>query len=457
MRKTNLLQRVILPVMISVLFFLPPACSESVGPDTLMKGVFSDPVSITVSAPVYHIIARFGEDRTEVLNRLLKHISISITFDGTNSETAVMVDRETAYSYIQYRNDSTQLTVYSFDPEITYEESNEYFLSSHSFPAFLDEHFFLINRLLDDFYPIFQKTAETFAEYGKPSSASLNFKGYGKGVRKLTIPLSDQFVKEKFPAVIADLAETEESRMFLEKLVFNGPQKIILLYDQEDRLLRMNYDGTVGFSEESMRKVSLVWRCLRSDEKKKDNITLKTPAVKGYDKYNISYERDIDLSDPAHHTISWDMQIDLKSDKTKKKISFTSDLSGSDNVISGRILYSEKAEGNEKKITILPMMQKENDGHYYGTIEITNNSGKIITSSAVTEISISPGTAVTAPSAVTAHSKDGQNPETDTESIQDKMNSILIRKLLTLPAEDLQFFSMDIPEEDWEAILQSMF
>ena len=434
------------------------ASAEGFGTELILSGMCGFPVTVCISSPQYRQIAQFGTERTEYLNRLMKHIGITVTADGDISQTALTVDLEPVYFYTVKDTDSVQRTVYSFEPDTVYETKNE---QGEAFPflQFLEQDFFMLNRLLDDMYPVFEKAAETFQEFGKPSAANLNFKGYGKGVRKLTIPLSDQYVKEHFPDIPAGLTVTDESRAFLGKLVFSGPQKIILLYDQDNRLLRINYDGAVGLSEDSIRRVSLVWRCLRTAEQKKDHLTLKTPAINGYDKYNISYERQVDLSEDSAHSVSWDLQVDLKSDQIRKKISFTAELITADNQFTGKTVYSEKQEGAEKRITIIPSLQKENDADYSGTIEITNNSGKIVTSSIQAGIRIYQGEELSEPATGTAHTADVSNPDNSDpgSAVQDRMNSLLIRRLLVLPAEDLQFFSLDIPEEVWNSIVQSLF
>ena len=43
------------------------------------------------------------------------------------------------------------------------------------------------------------------------------------------------------------------------------------------------------------------------------------------------------------------------------------------------------------------------------------------------------------------------------EELQSAMDSLLIRKLLTLPAEDLDFLNRDIPDDVWKSITQSLF
>ena len=286
---------------------------------------------------------------------------------------------------------------------------------------------------------------------------SLNFRGYGKGVRQTTIALSAQYVSEHFPAVIADLAETEESRAFINRLLFSGPQKILLLYDENDRLLRIRYDGEAGFAAESMRNVSVLWRCLRTETEKKDNLTLKTPAKKGGDRYNLTYEREILLPEDAAHTIAWDLQIDRKDGQVRKKDAFTAELSSGSGLLNGKIVYSDRQEGTEEKLTIVPSLTKENDSEYKGTIEITNNSGKIVTSCFTARVAIRPGNVLSVPPYVNEYTAGTQDPDADPAEnpVREWINSILVRKMLALPPEDLVFFSMDIPADTWNSLVQS--
>ena len=447
MKKGRLFRREGLFAALILAFLCSAGYADDYGPEELMRGVFSSPTSVTVSSPSYKQIAQFGKERTENLNRLLKHIGISVTLDGDLSETYLSLDGETVFSYVEKDAGSDMRTVYSFDPDTVYIRNRE---NGNGFTGFLEDHFFSLNRMLDDLYPVFERSAEAFSAFSKSSAANLNFRGYGKGVRKVTIALPTQYVSEQYPGVIAGLAGTKESRKFLEKLLFNGPQKIILLYDQSDRLLRINYDGEAGLTEDSMRKVSIVWRCTRGEDGKKDNLSLKTPAKKGYDKYNLTYERSIIPAETSGYTADWDLQIDLKEGEIKKKVSFTAALSEAENRLDGKIIFQEKQEGLETKITVIPALEKENNGVYGGTIEIASNSGKIVTSSVTAQVRLS-----------TASEKPVMpgEPETkatgDTDLIQDRISSILIRKLLSLPAEDTLFFSTDIPADIWNSILQS--
>ena len=185
---------------------------------------------------------------------------------------------------------------------------------------------------------------------------------------------------------------------------------------------------------------------------------MKTPAIKGYDKYNVTYERVIDLTDADHHQIQWDMQLDVKAEQIKKKSTFKAELVSEEQAFCGNAVYTEKKEGNEIKLSVIPHLQKENGDEYNGTIEINNNSGKILTSSVEYSICLSPGRTLDMPGNDIVREKDESSVETSVskEKIQEQLAVVLIRRLLSLPAEDIGFLSMDIPEEIWDSLLQSL-
>ncbi len=435
------------------------SCAEEFTPDFLMTGETNTPVSIIISSPEYKTISRFGEERKDNLNRLLKHLSLAVNTDGNTSETTVMIDQEPVYSYIETTNDTVQKAVYSAGSDtvvVQHEKDRE---DESSVLSFLNNQFFILNKLLDDLYPAFEKSAEVFSNFAKESSVSLNFSGYGKAVKRITISLPEQYVSDQFPTVPADLVASPECKEYINRLLFKGPQKIVLLFDHENRLLRINYDGKAGFSEESMRKVSVVWRCRRSEEGKKDHLTLKTPSLTGNDKYNLTYERDTDTRSQDSYSIKWDMQLDFREGEIKKKTGFKADLAFSEKMLKGEVNYSEKLDGNDTKVIIVPSLRKEKASEFFGTIEIANYSGKIVLTRTEYTVQISTGRNLTSPE-ITNVQENGNSEKgvvTDNEQIQDLLSGAFIRKLLSLPADDLVFLNSDIPDEVWNMLVQSLF
>ena len=446
-------------LIILLTVILCSACAEEIASDFLMTGETDSPVTMTISSPEYITISRFGEERKESLNRLLKHFSLTVNTDGKTSETIVMIDQEPVYSYIETGDESNQTTIYSVSDHTFAVQQEERPEEDSSVLSFVNDQFFMLNKLLDDLYPAFEKSTEVFSEFAKESSISLNFSGYGKAVKRITIALPEQYISEHFPTVPASLVASTECKGFLQRLLFKGTQKIVLLYDQENRLLRINYDGKAGFSEDSIRKVSVVWRCVRSDENKKDHLTLKTPSLTGYDKYNLTYERNLDNGNQDVRTIHWDLQLDFREGEIKKKTGFKADMTFTDNMLKGEVCYSEKQDGNESKITIVPFIQKEKPSEFFGTIEIANYSGKIVLTRTVYTVQVSSGEKPAMPEILSVHGNESseQDVVTDDAQIQEQLSGALIRKLFSLPAEDLVFFNSDISDEVWNTLVQSLF
>ena len=102
----------------------------------------------------------------------------------------------------------------------------------------------------------------------------------------MTITFPADFTAEKFPQIISTLVESGESREWIEKFVFHGKQRIVLLLDENERLIRVSYDGEAGISEDKLRRVSVVWRSFREKGIRRDKLVMKTPSVSGYDRNN---------------------------------------------------------------------------------------------------------------------------------------------------------------------------
>ena len=82
-----------------------------------------------------------------------------------------------------------------------------------------------------------------------------------------------------------------ELEWLLQELSFRGKQKVQLLFDEEDRLLKAQYSGQAGREEKPLRNVRLEWKCLRNEMERKDELTLRTPAVDGSERSNWTMSR----------------------------------------------------------------------------------------------------------------------------------------------------------------------
>ena len=451
---------ILLILMVILLVFPQFSEAEGIQLSTLLTGETDQPLSVSISSLCFHSLAQYDEERTGSLNRLLQHISAGILIEDPLTETTVYIDDEPVFSVYEWPQGNKTRKSFSFEPDTVLEtETSHEQKEEPAFTCFLDTQFFRINRLMDSMYYLLEKFPSAFEDLCKSDKTALSFKKYGKAVRQVTIRFPADYVRDHFPDALCTLTESEECRSFIRQLHFNGSQKIVLLYDTEDHIIRINYDGTAGFSEESLRKVSVNWKTLKAQDHLLDELILKTPAIKGYDKYNLSYNRELDLTDPDHYAVLWNYELDLKAGEVRKKIQFTTDLRFEENILKGKSQFSQKQDGKENKITIEPAISKEYDAEYEGLLEITNYSGKIVNSRITTRLRISPGNHLSLRESDHTRFIDSQSSEGSAaeERLQSGLESILVNRLLLLPREDLDFFSKDIPDEIWNTLTQSLY
>lgn len=458
MKKKRFLFRLIL---ILILILLPvTSFTDSFGIDSILSGTLPSSFSATFASPEYQSLAQYGKERIEDLNSLMKHLSVEISIRDSLSRTLISIDREPLFSVYESVDEDKSRKMYSFKPEVVLENRAENQGSDVlAFVQYLDQHFYKINKLLDSLYPVFEKVPDTFSDFARTEPVTLNFRKIGKAVKRITIRFPADYVNDSFPEALCALTEKEEDRQFIQQIVFNGAQRIVLLYDADESLIRISYDGTAGFSSDTLRKVSVNWKCLRTPDQKIDDITIKTPAVKGYDKYNLVYTRELDLTDPENCSVTWNYELDLRERDLREKIQFNSDLRSEDNKLTGTLTYNQKQDNEERKKVLVPSVKKENEGEYAGSLEITDYSGKIMISRMTIGLTISDGVHFSMPetASVRVISTEEQNRKKEEEDLQTEMARILVSRLMELPKEDLAFLSSDIPDDIWDMISQSLF
>ena len=421
----------------------------------------SGPLKIIISEPEVIKLAQFDENRTEQLNKLISHIAIELNLDHDYSAASIRVDQKEAFSFLQNTQDNNTERIYSFDSSVIHEEQAEPEKSDEdSFSTFLDRILIKSSQYMDQFYSLFASAPEAFPDRVRKEGTELRFSGFGKAVQRVTVSFPADYVQENFPKALADLADSGECRELISGLSFSGVQKIGLLYTSEGKIVRISYDGKVGQSPDTLRKVALVWKCLREDEHRKDSVSLKTPAVTGADKDNIAIERDLDSTDSNAGVFNWDIQIDHRAGKEdKKQTHFSAKLDKAESVIGGKMEYSVKRDGQNPKIKIIPEIREESNGEYKGTLEFADYSGKIEKNRFLIHVQLQEGESVSWPGSELKKAKETK-PETDQKEdgadsdLENTMAGILIQALFELPEEDLIYFSNEIPAPEWLELFQ---
>ena len=423
-----------------------------------LTGETDYPIGVVISSPQYDQLAQFGSERIESLNRLIKHLSFDVSVDGDCSETVFFIDQESFLTVTDQKTGNAEKRTYSFDKNHKYEFCEGEIKQEEDFLTFLDTWFFRINSFLDNLYPVFDKAAESFHDLASSSVANLSFSGFGRGVRRIIIQFPSEYVKEHFPSSLCSLCDDDSLSEFVQSFVFQGSQKIILLYDKDDHLIRINYDGILGLSYDSLRRVSIVWKCLRNADHIKDSITVKTPEVHGNDRDNITYERDYDLTEPGNQTFFWDIQMDHKEDQDKRKTRYSAELICGSDALEGLITYNDKKDNTDISISIKPTIKKEKNEEYSGTLEITHKTGKIVISSIHSHISFHYCAGLHNPhdDTDTEEQIQGCAAESGADEMKAALVKVLLQRLVQLPAEDLDFLNKDMPQDAWTSLINSL-
>ena len=452
----NTEQRIFICFLIFIMIIPGISSAEIPLPVQFLAGEPSTPIRIVISDPEVKKLSQFDETRTEQLNRLIRHITIDMILDQDVSRAAVLIDHDEIFSFLQKDTEEGTERIYSFEPNVIHKESQEETNNEDSLILFLDQILLSANHYANDFHTFFNGIRETFAERAKAEKTELRFSGFGKAVQRVTISFPADYVEENFPKILADTANSEICRKYISGLTFCGSQKIGLLLDENDKIVRITYDGKVGKTPDTLRKISLVWKCKREKDHQKDSITLKRPAVEGADKDNIILERDIDLTDCNNESYNWDIQIDHRAGKEdRKQVHFSAGLKNTDSVISGNIEYIVKRDGKNQKTMISMTAEQESTGEYKATLEIADYSGKIEKDRWSLHVQLQEGETVewTGAGPATTNTKDYRTElnEESSEKIkpEDTIAELIIRKLFELSDEDLAYFSNEIPESMW--------
>lgn len=429
------------------LFLLSAAGAESaVHPMALLSGDAAAPVLVTISSPEARFLSAYDENRATQLNKLIRHLSLEIETDGKASSLRLLADGYEALSYT-VENGTEDL----FRPELVaglYPEDGEEGKTEDETLRFLSGVFEPLNLCLNELQPVLTGLPEAFPEYAKSMEASLGLSGYGKAVRKILLTIPAESAQTAFRDALLSACPEGGVRNFLSSVVFYGQQKLSYMLDKDGTVLRINWDGKAGLSEEDLRTVSLVWKCLRDGNWKKDGLTLKTPSQKGTDRFNITLERDLNPDDPAAPRWQWTIEADEKTGQDRTLSKFTMDWTQDGNALSGKMNHQANLNGEKSTLTAEAALTEGEGGVFSGGLEIARKKDKIEKERFSVQLAFSPFASEAKASgkdAVTAESA-GQAKENDRRK--------LLRALLRLPDEDLLFLFAGLPEEEWQALVK---
>ena len=310
-----------------------------------------EPMKITISADA-SLLQPFDAERTSVLNRLLSHFSLQLFLTKETDGFSLMQDQDEVFTYLETKKDTGRTAWFSSDPGHCYDLSGE---DGKRILTLQNENLEQLiswgNRILvvsKEMIPFFESLPSLYPDFCKESSTSLQYRGFGKAVKRHTLTFPAQWVRESGWISLLEKEAFPQLLSLAKEMVFEGRQRIILLYDADDQLVKIAYEGNAGFSEDDLRNISLEWRCARKDHQIRDWIQLKTPAVKGGARNNVVIESNILKDENGQEALTLACTYDENLHGDKQKITENAQLSIFNGKLTGKVQFVRQKAGQKE-------------------------------------------------------------------------------------------------------------
>lgn len=426
------------------------------------------PMEITLAADVKTHMP-FDDDRCAQLNALLKHVSLrlgtSVEAEDAFSRLAVCVDGREALRLVQRETDQETQLQLSWQPDMTIAGDSQVMNELLGQSA---EEISLYGldgsevTWLDDGAAMMASIGEALKPYGKETSIKTSIKNMGTARRKITYTVPKDETAALVQAIAAHCPEGE-LKTFLSGLVFSGKQKLILWLTSKGDVLRAEYAGICGISENDLRQVSLKWRMRRDDDLSRDDLTLKTPGVKGSNYNTLTIIRDVEQK--KNGSVNYELEFaetvrkDAKKSSRSGEVELLSKPDGAASRLTGTVKVTRQLPGEDTKTSIgiePELLVGSNDGtpEVSGKVILQKLQGKNVIEEA--HISIQAGAGTYIEWQETAETVQlSQLTEQQRGDIAAAMSGALVPHLVLLPQEDTLYLSADLPEDVWQRIVEA--
>ncbi len=444
------MKRKILLVLLCILMIVPVSRSAADGIlDFIRFTGNGDPVSWQIHMEVLRL-PQFSKDRTEKLNRLLKHVDFSGTSNEKETRASVLLDGEELYSIRTYHYRNRSETVLLTDSMHCYTFNGTGTEGGDLLPVSVTaaekaEKTERIMKGLDAMAVLLEQLPEAFPDHVSRTKVSSLYKGFGTASAKVILKLTDGELNAFFDERREEFVQACQDPYF-ERILFTGRQGFTFYLTDSGRLLRVSYSGKACWEEGDIRDIRLEWKTARNEDSAKDDLQLKTPNEKRTGRNNLVLKYSWTRSEDGTEKLSWDGETDRVKKNGRIQEKETAEILMMGNVLEGSLAdtITENSHKTISKATVTACC--ESADNWNGILEIISKKDKIETEHTKTAFKLSAGISVPVasiePEPVTLS---GEEYSRLTETLY----AGIIRKLLKLPEEDLAFLKEGIPDVLW--------
>lgn len=424
--------------------------------------------NIQVTASLQFVVHQpYSTERLAPLNKLLKYLSIDAKMTEEGSTVTLMTDSSPALTWIRMEDNDRSLEWIDSVPHNVYisTSGNDLLNLTDILP---EEELIIPDQnggeylLIDEIRNCILHIPEIFPEQCRSEKIKTKIRDYGTATEKVTCTLTKEMVDDGSysVSVIAD-SESEALNDLLSPFSFVGKQRVILYRDENGKIIKFVYAGNIRYPEGKVHSLNLDWKMSDSDGIRRELIVLKSPAVNGNDHDNMNIERTVTFTEEKER-IEMTWKCTAVSGKEKRVMEGNAYLESS---TAGNRTYQGVIEGyirknnDVKKGWILKPELEFTADQVSGRVEISQSVDGKIPESFILDVNLKP---TEYRLQIPDDCVEVMIPESAEEKDQlidfltEKTAVRLIKPLLNLPDEALEYFRLGLTDEQWNQVTDAV-
>lgn len=428
----------------------------------------SMPVEVELHADVQTHMP-YDDARLQQLNAMLGHLSLKVHLQQLGGEQwsrmSLLVDDQEVLTALQREMAYGTEAQFSTAPDSTYVWSADSGMDMISLLGGESSELWLTGSELswmDDALALMDAAVQAMPDYLTDQKYLVTIENMGKATRKQTLTIPKSAAAE-LTTQLAELCPDGMLKTMLQDAVFSGKQTLTLWRNSEGQILRADWSGNAGLTADDLRQVSLVWRLCREDEQVRDDLTLKTPKVKGSGRNNLIIQRIVKQSgDQA--TLDLTITRNTLQDGVKTVVTGQFDLTRELEAGHSHVTGSMDIQRQVNDASDVEQLLIQPDVVFAGAQEQPAVSGQLAVSQYLNK-NLQEQATIT----LNARQADWMmwelrssqitiNDETREVQARKLLNGMtveLVRRLVLLPQEDTLFLSDGLDEDIWKQIVQA--
>ena len=432
----------------------------------------SMPVEVNVSAAVLTHMP-FSDERVKQLTAITDRLALRLHWQPLageiQSRAALLLDGEELISFAQQQTENETMLQLSALPDTTYSAASaplDVLLGQSSQATELWGLTGTEHEWLEQGYELLmnlETALEPYLDAEKSVKTAIENMGRAAVCQDYTVKSADAAVLTE---LLSGACPDGRLKELVSSLIFSGKQTLRVYRTSEGVPLRMEYNGNCGKSEDALRDVNLVWRLRRDDEAYRDEVTLKSPALKGSDRNTISWNCAVTKTKKGALNLDCALEYTVVKAKVKTtldaEIDLKNELSGEDSHITGDVEIKQKIDDESwNKLIFEPNLTiygAAGSPYVDGTVNVKGQTGSNTTEEALLTLSLARAGYMSwemRENTVDLSLMDEAALSSAKQEVSQAVAATVIRGLIRAMGTEATYLFQDIPEETVQRLIDA--